>query len=273
MKNSSAFALAKRPVMLGQEKRTMSDIPILEICIDSVASAIAAEQGGAARVELCQNLFEGGTTPSVGTVYQTLERVGIKVNAIIRPRGGDFLYSDDEFAVMQHDIITLKEMGVNGVVIGMLNADGTIDVERSSRLIELARPLEVTYHRAFDVTADPFRSLDDIIGLSAERLLTSGQEPSVLEGVELIAELVRRAGDDIIIMPGAGITEKNLPRIMRETGAKEFHVTGSAPVQSTMEFRNERCFMGKALYPPEFSLKVTNADKIRNYIKLLNNRE
>jgi copper homeostasis protein len=273
MKNSSAFALAKRPVMLGQEKRTMSDIPILEICIDSVASAIAAEQGGAARVELCQNLFEGGTTPSVGTVYQTLERVGIKVNAIIRPRGGDFLYSDDEFAVMQHDIITLKEMGINGVVIGMLNADGTIDVERSSRLIELARPLEVTYHRAFDVTADPFRSLDDIIGLSAERLLTSGQEPSVLEGVELIAELVRRAGDDIIIMPGAGITEKNLPRIMRETGAKEFHVTGSAPVQSTMEFRNERCFMGKALYPPEFSLKVTNADKIRNYIKLLNNRE
>ncbi len=273
MKNSSAFALAKRPVMLGQEKRTMSDIPILEICIDSVASAIAAEQGGAARVELCQNLFEGGTTPSVGTVCQTLERVGIKVNAIIRPRGGDFLYSDDEFAVMQHDIITLKEMGINGVVIGMLNADGTIDVERSSRLIELARPLEVTYHRAFDVTADPFRSLDDIIGLSAERLLTSGQEPSVLEGVELIAELVRRAGDDIIIMPGAGITEKNLLRIMRETGAKEFHVTGSAPVQSTMEFRNERCFMGKALYPPEFSLKVTNADKIRNYIKLLNNRE
>ena len=251
----------------------MSDIPILEICIDSVASAIAAEQGGAARVELCQNLFEGGTTPSVGTVYQTLERVGIKVNAIIRPRGGDFLYSDDEFAVMQHDIITLKEMGVNGVVIGMLNADGTIDVERSSRLIELARPLEVTYHRAFDVTADPFRSLDDIIGLSAERLLTSGQEPSVLEGVELIAELVRRAGDDIIIMPGAGITEKNLPRIMRETGAKEFHVTGSAPVQSTMEFRNERCFMGKALYPPEFSLRVTDAGKIRNYTQLLNNRE
>ena len=191
----------------------MSNIPILEICIDSVASAIAAEQGGAARVELCQNLFEGGTTPSVGTVYRTLEQVGIKVNAIIRPRGGDFLYSDDEFAVMQHDIITLKEMGINGVVIGMLNADGTIDVGRSSQLIELARPLEVTYHRAFDVTADPFRSLDDIIGLGVERLLTSGQEPSVLEGVELIAELVRRAGDDIIIMPGAGITEKNLSLI------------------------------------------------------------
>jgi copper homeostasis protein len=174
---------------------------------------------------------------------------------------------------MQHDIVTLKGMGINGVVIGMLNADGTIDVERSSRLIELARPLEVTYHRAFDVTADPFRSLDDIIGLGVERLLTSGQEPSVLEGVELIAELVRRAGDDIIIMPGAGITEKNLPRIIRETGAKEFHVTGSAPVQSKMEFRNERCFMGKALYAPEFSLKVTNPDKIRNYIQLLNNRE
>ena len=188
---------------------------------------------------------------------------------IIRPRGGDFLYSDDEFAVMQHDIITLKEMGINGVVIGMLNADGTIDVERSSQLIELARPLEVTYHRAFDVTADPFRSLDDIIGLGAERLLTSGQEPAVLVGVELSAELVRRAGDDIIIMPGAGITEKNLPRIIRETGAKEFHVTGSASVLSNMEFRNERCFMGKALYAPEFSLKVTDADKIRTYCGIL----
>ena len=247
----------------------MSDTPILEICIDSVASAIAAEQGGAARVELCQNLFEGGTTPSMGTVYHALQRVGIKVNVIIRPRGGDFLYSEDEFAVMQHDIVALKEMGINGVVIGMLNADGTIDVERSSQLIELARPLEVTYHRAFDVTADPFRSLDDIIGLGVERLLTSGQEPSVLEGVELIAELVRRAGDDLIIMPGAGITEKNLPRIIRETGAKEFHVTGSAPVQSKMEFRNERCFMGKALYPPEFSMKVTAADKIRTYCGIL----
>ena len=251
----------------------MSDTPILEICIDSVASAIAAEQGGAARVELCQNLFEGGTTPSVGTVYRTLERVGIKVNAIIRPRGGDFLYSDDEFAVMQHDIVALKEMGINGVVIGLLNADGTIDTGRSRQLIELARPLEVTYHRAFGVTANPFRSLDDLMRLGVERLLTSGQEPSVLEGVELIAELVKRAGDDIIIMPGAGITEKNLPRIMRETGAREYHLTGSAPVLSKMEFRNERCFMGKALYPPEFSLKVTDADNIRNCVQLLTSGE
>ena len=198
MKNSSTLALTRLSATLGQTERTMSDTPILEICIDSVASAIAAEQGGGARVELCQNLFEGGTTPSVGTVYRTLEQVGIKVNAIIRARGGDFLYSDDEFAVMQHDIVALKEMGINGVVIGLLNADGTIDTDRSRQLIELARPLEVTYHRAFDVTVDPFRSLDDIIALGVERLLTSGQEPSVLEGVELIAELVRRAGDDML---------------------------------------------------------------------------
>ena len=153
----------------------MSDTPIIEVCIDSVASAIAAEEGGAARVELCQNLFEGGTTPSIGTVHHALERVGIKVNAIIRPRGGDFLYSDDEFAVMQRDLVALKEMGINGAVIGLLNADGTIDTERSRQLIDLARPLEVTYHRAFDVSADPFRSLYDIIGLVVERLLTSGQ--------------------------------------------------------------------------------------------------
>ena len=115
--------------------------PLLEICIDSVASAISAEQGGAARVELCQNLFEGGTTPSIGTVYQTLQRVGIKVNAIIRPRGGDFLYSSDEFEIMKRDIVTLKEAGINGVVIGMLNADGSIDTERTQQLIELALSL------------------------------------------------------------------------------------------------------------------------------------
>ena len=120
----------------------MSDTPIIEVCIDSVASAIAAEEGGAARVELCQNLFEGGTTPSIGTVHHALERVGIKVNAIIRPRGGDFLYSDDEFAVMQRDLVALKEMGINGAVIGLLNADGTIDTERSRQLIDLARPLD-----------------------------------------------------------------------------------------------------------------------------------
>ena len=248
----------------------MSDSPLLEICIDSVASAIAAEQGGAARVELCQNLFEGGTTPSMGTVYHALQQVGIKVNVIIRPRGGDFLYSDDEFAVMKNDIVALKEAGINGVVIGMLNADGTIDTERTRQLIELARPLEVTFHRAFDVTADPFRSLDELIQLDVDRLLTSGQEPSVLEGVELIAELVRRAGEDIIIMPGAGITPKNLPRIIRETGAREYHVTGSSSVDSKMEFRNDRCFMGKALYPPEFSMKVADAGKISHYVQLLN---
>ncbi len=244
--------------------------PLLEICIDSVASAISAEQGGAARVELCQNLFEGGTTPSIGTVYQTLQRVGIKVNAIIRPRGGDFLYSSDEFEIMKRDIVTLKEAGINGVVIGMLNADGSIDTERTQQLIELARPLEVTFHRAFDVSLDPFRSLENLIDLGVDRLLTSGQEPSVLEGVELIAELVRRAGDDIIIMPGAGITAKNLTRIIQETGAKEYHVTGSSPIASKMEFRNERCFMGKALYPPEFSMKVADPEKIRHYIDLLN---
>jgi copper homeostasis protein len=251
----------------------MSNSPLIEVCIDSVASAIAAEQGGAARVELCQNLFEGGTTPSMGTVYHALQRVGIKVNVIIRPRGGDFLYSDDEFAVMQHDIVGFKEMGINGVVIGLLNADGTIDIERSRQLIDLARPLEVTYHRAFDVTADPFRSLDDLIGLGVERLLTSGQEPSVLEGVELIAELVRRADKDLIVMPGAGINAKNLPRIIRETGAKEYHLTGSAMVKSKMEFRNERCFMGKALYAPEFSLKITDADKIQNCVHVLIGKE
>lgn len=248
----------------------MNPAYVLEVCIDSVTSAIAAETGGAARVELCQNLFEGGTTPSIGAIYNACEKTNIKVNVIIRPRGGDFCYSVDEMQVMKGDILALKETGVNGVVIGALKPDGHIDLEHCRELIDLARPLEVTYHRAFDVTPDPRKSLEELIELKVDRVLTSGQEPSVLEGVELIAELVRLAGEDLIVMPGAGITEKNLPRIVRKTRAKEYHVTGTRTMESPMTFRNERCFMGKALYPPEYSLKVADEKRIHNYCEILN---
>jgi copper homeostasis protein len=236
---------------------------VLEMCIDSVESAIGSQSGGADRVELCDNLLEGGTTPSAGTIALTRRHIDIALNVIIRPRGGDFCYSDVEFEVMKHDIETAKRLGANGVVIGLLRPDGAVDVERTCMLVQMARPLSVTFHRAFDVCRDPFQALDDLMQLGIDRVLTSGQEPSVMEGIDLIAELVRRAGDRIIIMPGAGVTERNVAKVVAITGAKEVHVFSGTGVDSPMRYRNLRVFMGGELRPPEFMRMVTDADHVR----------
>jgi copper homeostasis protein len=235
---------------------------IIEVCVDSVESAIAAEQGGADRVELCDNLLEGGTTPSAGAIAIARERLGIKLHVIIRPRGGDFCYSDIEFAVMQHDIALARRLGADGVVIGILTSEGEIDIERTRALIELARPLSVTFHRAFDMARDPYRALEDLVGLGVDRILTSGQEPSVLEGLDLIAELVQRAGDRVVIMPGGG-TERNIAKVVARSGVREVHVTGTTSVESAMRYRNQRVFMGGELRPPEYSRLTTDPERIR----------
>jgi copper homeostasis protein len=236
---------------------------VLEMCIDSVESAIGAQAGGADRVELCDNLLEGGTTPSAGTIALARKHIDIALNVIIRPRGGDFCYSDVEFEVMKYDTETAKRLGANGVVIGLLKPDGSADVERTGVLVQLARPLSVTFHRAFDVCRDPFEGLDDLMQLGIDRVLTSGQEPSVMEGLDLISELVRKAGDRIIIMPGAGITERNVAKVVAVTGAREVHVLSAASVDSPMQHRNLRVFMGGELRPPEFTRMVTSADRVR----------
>src|SRR5215211_4294364 len=235
---------------------------IIEVCVDSVESAMAAERGGADRVELCDNLLEGGTTPSAGAVAIARKNLDIKLQVIIRPRGGDFCYSDIEFAVMQHDVALAKQLGADGVVIGILTPDGTIDIERTRALIELARPLSVTFHRAFDMARDPYRALEDLIGLGVDRILTSGQEPSVIEGLDLIAELVQLAGDRVIIMPGGG-TERNISKVVTRSGVREVHVTGTTSVESAMQFRNQRVFMGGELRPPEYSRLSTDPERIR----------
>ncbi|HET9224717.1 MAG TPA: copper homeostasis protein CutC, partial [Roseiflexaceae bacterium] len=187
--------------------------------------------------------------------------LGIKLHVIIRPRGGDFCYSDVEFAVMRHDIALAKQLGADGVVIGILTSDGAIDVARTRELIELARPLSVTFHRAFDMARDPYRALEDLIGLGVDRILTSGQEPSVLEGLDLIAELVQLAGDRVIIMPGGG-TERNIAKVVARSGVRELHVTGTTSVESPMRFRNPRVFMGGELRPPEYARAITDPEKI-----------
>lgn len=238
------------------------DQVLLEICTDSVASCREAEKGGAARVELCANLFEGGTTPTAGCLQIARQQITIPIHVILRPRGGDFCYSDEEFAVMQYDLEMINDLGANGVVIGILQPDGNIDMERTAALIEQARPLKVTFHRAFDMAADPFRALDQLISLGVERILTSGQEKSALEGSELIAQLVQQAKDKIIIMPGGGITSRNIARLKRETNAVEFHLTAREKIASSMNYRNNNSFMGGELRVPEFELAFTSAQKV-----------
>jgi len=242
----------------------MSKPLVLEICIDSVESAIASQQGGADRVELCDNLLEGGTTPSAGTIALARKNIDIDLNVIIRPRGGDFLYSDVEFQVMEYDVEQAKQLGANGVVIGILNQDGSVDVERTRTLVELARPLSVTFHRAFDVSRDPFEALEALVNLGIDRVLTTGQESSALEGLDLITDLVQTAADRIIIMPGGG-TERSVQKVVAQTGVKEFHLLGTRSVDSPMRHRNPRVFMGGELRPPEFTRLVTDANRVRAF--------
>ena len=241
----------------------------IEICVDSVEGAMAAERGGADRVELCDNLLEGGTTPSGGTIKMARERLRIGLQMIIRPRGGDFLYSDVELAVMLEDVRLAKALGADGVVIGCLTAEGDIDLARTRRLIELARPMNVTFHRAFDMCRDPKRALEEFAEMGVDRVLTSGQEASVLEGLDLICDLQKQAAGRIIVMPGGGLTPRNIQKIVRISGVDEVHLSARSGVESGMKFRNSRCFMGGTLRPPEFSWKTTDESAVRAVVQSL----
>jgi len=243
---------------------------LLEICVDNVESAIAAQAAGAHRVELCDNLMEGGTTPSTGTITSVRENLSIDVNVIIRPRGGDFLYSDIEYDIMRRDIEICGEYGINGIVIGLLRSNGEIDVERTAKLIEFAQPMSVTFHRAFDMCSDPFRGLEDVISTGASRLLTSGQKDKAIDGSELIAGLNKAAKKRIIIMPGSGINESNITNVARATGCKEFHLTARKVIDSEMIFRKQGISMGGVQEIPEFSRKVADREMIGRIVSVLN---
>lgn len=239
---------------------------IFEACVDSVESAIAAQAGGALRVELCSGLLEGGLTPSGGLLQVAREALDIGIMAMIRPRGGDFLYTDHEFRAMRRDVEAAREAGVEGVVFGLLTSDGTVDATRTDELTQLARPLRVTFHRAFDMTRDPFEALATLVALCVDRILTSGQEATVIEGLDVIAELTRRAGDRIIVMPGGGITARNVARVAAVAGIREIHFGGGEPVESAMVFRNSRVFMGGTFRPPEYAREVQRAERVTELI-------
>ena len=212
---------------------------VLEIAVFNIASAILASAAGADRIELCENPYDGGTTPSYGTLKCIKEKVSIPVFPIIRPRGGDFFYNEDEYNVMKQDVLLCKSLGFEGVVLGMLNIDGTVDIKRTSHLVSLAYPMEVTFHRAFDRAANPVQAMEDIIACGCHRILTSGQVPNAYDGKELIKKLIEEAADRIIIMPGSGIRSSNIKEMLDYTRAEEMHSSARKNIPSSMQYENK----------------------------------
>ena len=234
----------------------------LEIIGFNIESCIAAQEAGANRIELCAGPGEGGTTPSYGFIKAAREKLQIDLYAMIRPRGGDFLYSDDDFEIMKNDVAICKELGCNGIVTGILTTDGKVDKNRCRELIEMAYPLEATFHRAFDRVADPFEALEDIIELGFERILTSGLKPKAIDSLELLSKLIKQSDERIIIMPGSGVTAENIITIAESTGAKEFHSSATFVKQSEMEFHNNE--MNESL-----NYVCVNKEAVKKMVQLL----
>ena len=235
---------------------------ILEICAGSVASAIAARDGGAQRIELCAALEVGGVTPSAGLIAEARKVEGLVLNVIIRPRGGDFLYDSHEIACMEEDIRTCRRIGVDGVVIGALTAEGDIDTATCKRLINAADGMSITFHRAFDMCRNPQKALEELIALGCHRVLTSGQAPTAEAGAALLGELVEQADGRIIIMPGCGVNSNNAARILQATGANEIHTSARKSVGSGMIYRNSSVSMGNS-DSDEYARKETDVNEVR----------
>lgn len=245
---------------------------LIEACTASVLSTIEAARGGAGRVELCDNLYEGGTTPSAATIEIACDAVKIPIYAMIRPRGGDFLYSDLEFKIMQRDIQLVKHFGASGIALGLLCADGSIDQFRTRLLVDQAKGLGlgVTFHRAFDMAADPVKALEAVIATGCERILTSGGENKAMEGKDRIASMVRQAAGRISIMAGSGVNPTNAKKLLTYTGIREIHMSGKRKVPGSMIFRNDKIRMGGLEGIPEYEIEVTDADAVRQVYNAIN---
>lgn len=240
---------------------------IFEACVDSVESALAAVAGGAGRLELCDDLVEGGTTPSAGMIDLCRERVLVPLFVLIRPRGGDFVYSADEREVMLRDILLCQEAGVDGVVVGALLPDGTVDASAMRQFVGAAQPMEVTFHRAFDSCRDPGAALETLIALGVDRVLTSGQAENALAGAATIAQLVQQAAGRIEMMAGGGVNETNVTQIVEATGVEEVHARVMTAVPSVMTWRNDRVVLQKALPADEGARMVTNVARVARIVE------
>lgn len=244
---------------------------MFEICANSAESCVAAQQGGAHRVELCAGMPEGGTTPSIGEIKVARKLIDIRLHVIIRPRGGDFLYTPSELDIMEEDIQAARQTGADGVVFGCLTPEGELDKLAMQRLMKAAKGLSVTFHRAFDYVKSPDKVLEELVEMGVNRVLTSGQMPTAIEGAPLLAELVKQAGDRIIIMPGCGVNEHNIAELARVTGASEFHFSAREEKESRMLLRNPALSMG-GTDMDEYAHPVTTPEKVRRTIEALTAR-
>lgn len=245
-------------------------MPELEICCDNFTSAEAAALAGADRIELCSAIGEGGLTPSIGMIEQVLKNLDVNVHVLIRPRAGDFLYSEAEIEVIKSDIKACKELGVDGVVIGFLNSDGSIDKELTSEMVRLSRPMKVCFHRAFDMCKDPLEALEELKELDVDYLLTSGQAPKAIQGADLIGQLVERADNKIKIMPGSGVRTHLLEELCQKTKAHAYHMSARIPVESKMQFRQEKVSMGSQSRDTEYLSHTHDMEVIRKAKGILN---
>lgn len=241
---------------------------ILEACVDSVESALAAAEGGATRLELCGNLIIGGTTPSPALFKEIRKHTDIRIHALIRPRFGDFCYTDSEFAIIKQEVEMFRDLGAEGVVIGVLKPDGTLNMEQMRELMEAAGEMSVTLHRAFDVCVDPYEALEQAKELGIDTILTSGQKNVCTEGAPLLKELVEKAGDDIVIQVGSGVSAEVIQKVQPLTGAHAFHMSGKVTLDSVMEYRKEGVNMGLPMLS-EFEVWRTDAEKISEAKKVL----
>lgn len=235
----------------------------LEIIGFNIESCIAAQKAGADRIELCAGPGEGGTTPSYALIKEAKRILQIDLYVMIRPRGGDFLFSHEDFEIMKNDVRVCKELGCDGIVTGILTADGKVDKKRCGELLSLAYPLEATFHRAFDRVSDPFASLEEIIDVGFERILTSGLKPKAVDSTPLLSQLIKKSDARIIIMPGSGVSSENIISIAENTGAKEFHSSATYSKQSEMKFLNPE--MNESLSHP-----TVNYEEVKKMRELLN---
>jgi copper homeostasis protein len=236
---------------------------VVEIVVFNLESALKAQQGGADRIELCDNPAEGGTTPSAGIIELVRQNVSIDVYAMIRPRGGDFCYSNYDFHAMKRDIVQCQKASVDGLVFGILNPNGTLDKKRCQELISRARPLKVTCHRAFDMTRDPFEALEDCIDAGFDRILTSGLQAQAMHGASLIGQLVKKADGRIRIMAGSGVNETNVQQIVRTSGVREIHFSATAYRESAMLYENQNIGSMGQQGGAEYKLRTVDPEKIR----------
>ncbi len=241
--------------------------PVLEVSIEGVDGLLVAQENGADRVELCASVLEGGVTPSIGIVKEALRRARVPVFVIVRPRGGDFLYSEAEFESMREDVIALKELGVPGVVTGCLTAGGAVDEQRTAELLRLARPMHFTFHRAFDMVRDPVPALEALIKLGVDRLLTSGQRATAIEGLANLKHLGQVANGRIIVMPCGGLRAGNIAQVCRETGLWELHFAAHKKESSAMTYLNPKVVMGLTSQDHEYIKTVTDPMTVRSTVE------